>query len=186
MGRTQEALELLEGQPAGDVDLGVLMAHLIEATGDLSRARELAERLLRKAPKALPLHRLRARVLLAEGDRIGAMQTLDTALSQLCSSGKCGTQPFDVEAGRMLARLYLEDRVEPRRARELMGELSRATQKPGWTDRYLQALAARNAEEPEAVDMARRLLSELREQTDPRRAWITRSFEQLRQASLPG
>ncbi len=57
-----------------------------------------------------------ARIRVGLGKRMAAMQALEGGLNTCCSSpGKCGNQPFDVAAGRMLARLYLEDRMEPKR-----------------------------------------------------------------------
>ena len=52
------------------------------------------------------------------------MQALEGGLAKTCNTpGKCGYQPFDVQAGRMLAQLYLEDRLDPKRASELLTEI---------------------------------------------------------------
>jgi len=159
--------------------LAVTRAHLLEANGRLEEAGRSAEKLLRQAPRNLSLHRLVARVCLARGDRMAAMQTLDNALTNICcESGRCGTQPFDVEGGRMLVRLYLEDRLEPKRAQELMDQLFRAVDKPNWTDHYLMALKARNEGDPEAEEMASRLLTGLAPD-DSRRSWVADQLGQV-------
>tara|TARA_B100001250_G_C19134271_1_gene501007 strand:- start:218 stop:472 length:255 start_codon:yes stop_codon:yes gene_type:complete len=76
----------------------------------------------------------------------------------------------------MLAQLYLEDRIEPKRTQELLEELQKNVQQPGWGDRYLATLVARNSNDPTSDRMAAALLAELGEQ-DRRRAWIREQFQ---------
>jgi tetratricopeptide (TPR) repeat protein len=178
IGQGQEALGVLATAIRADpaIDLRGARASLLEALGDLEAARDEAETLLRKAPKDQGLYRMLARTREGLGDRAGAAFALEASLATTCSNpGKCGQQPFDVAGGRMLARLYLEDRKEPARVEELLEQLARNTEKPGWEDRYLEALVARNdgnARIGEMVDALRQALPE----GDPRHAWLATQF----------
>ncbi len=185
LGRGAEALDILDAElarpeMAGDdpdrLALQATRVGLLEAVGRLEEAEREAARLLPKAPRDLGLYRMLGRLRVALGDRLGAMQALETGLTTCCSSpGKCGNQPFDVEAGRLLARLYLEDRLDPRRAEELLDELSRAVPTPEWEDLYLAALVARNRGDPETPRLVERLAAELSE-GDPRRERLAEAF----------
>ena len=73
------------------------------------------------------------------------MAVLEDGLNRCCSApGKCGSQPLDLEAVRMLAALYLEDRIEPKRVEELLRDLEKHRRQPVWHDGYIAALKARN------------------------------------------
>lgn len=165
LGRLDEALAVVDAQlAAGDADLSLegVRASLLEGLERLPEAEEAASALLRRAPKDQGLYRLLARIRLRRDNRGGASQALEACLARTCSNpGKCGNQPFDVTAGRMLATLYLEDRQQPKRVAELMTELSRAVQQPAWEDRYISALHARNEGLPGVDRLARHLLNEL-------------------------
>jgi hypothetical protein len=117
-----------------------------------------------------------ARTREALGDREGAVFALEASLATTCSNpGKCGQQPFDVAAGRMLTRLYLEDRRAPDRVEELLDQLARNTEKPEWDDRYLEALVARNDGNARVEEMVSALAQAL--PTDDRRhAWLDTHF----------
>jgi tetratricopeptide (TPR) repeat protein len=147
-GRTEEALEVVRTQRAvaDDLELHGNEVALLEALGRLPEADEAGVALLRKAPGDFGVHKMLARIRVRGGERAAAMQVLESGLSRLCKGpGKCGSQPFDVEAGRFLAQLYLEDRVQPKRAEELLGEVSKYAKEPAWIDGYLRALQARNS-----------------------------------------
>jgi hypothetical protein len=109
------------------------------------------------------------------GKRLEAMQVLESSLKNNCSSGACGSQPFDVEAGRMLARLYLEDRLDPKRANELMTLIKDNAKEMGWFDQYLEALVDRNSGKSDLGVLADTLLSGLPDK-DPRRALVEQAF----------
>ena len=144
--------------------------------GKLDEAEKGARGLLKKAPRDMGLFLLLGRVLVARGNRGEAMQVLEGGLTTCCSSpGKCGNQPFNVGAGRLLARLYLEERIEPKRSKELLQELEKNVRDPGWDDRYLAALVARNADKPDAYQMARTLWGELKP-GDGRRKVVAEAF----------
>jgi len=178
IGRAPEALDLLTSviQTDNGLDLRGSRASLMEALGDLEGAQKEAETLLRKAPKDQGLYRMLARTREGQGDRAGAAGALEASLASTCSNpGKCGQQPYDVQAGRMLVRLYLEDRIEPARVEELLKKLTENAQEPAWEDRYIEALVARNDGNMRVGEMADALRQAL-PPGDSRHAWVDRSF----------
>ena len=178
IGRAPEGLDLLTEAAKKDrsIDLRGARASLMEALGDLSGAQKEAEALLRKAPKDQGLYRMLARTREGQGDRAGAAAALEAGLATTCSNpGKCGQQPYDVHAARMLARIYLEDRAEPARVEELLSKLAANAQEPAWEDRYLEALVARNDGNMRVGEMADALRQALKP-GDPRHAWVDRAF----------
>lgn len=156
----------------------------LEAVGRWGEADEAAVALVKKAPRDLGLYRLMARCRIRADKRIEAMQVLEAGLTRNCTSGRCGSQPFDVESGRMLARLYLEDRLEPQRASELIGQIKSRLERPGAFEAYLDALALRNDNSPDANVAARRLMDSLKPES-PLRAAVSTAFPDA-QPSLTG
>ncbi len=179
LGRGPDALSTLDNLLAAGDDLAVRgsRAGLLESMGRHEDARKEAEKLLLVAPKDQGLYRMLARTRLRAGDRMGAVMALEGGLAKTCSNpGKCGNQAFDVVAGRMLLQVYLEDRMEPDRTKELLRDISRANQgPPQWEDRYIAALAARNDGAIGISDMAAQLLREL-PAGDPRRSKVATAF----------
>lgn len=179
MRRTEDALRLIEQCIAdGDTDLALqgMRVSLLEAMGKLVQAESSAEVLLRKAPKDQGLYRMLARIRLGLDKRMGATAALEGGLAKTCSNpGKCGNQPFDVHAARMLAALYLEDRREPARVKELLADLGRYVQEPVWEDQYIAALQARNQGIP-GVDRLAKLLKDALPEGDLRRQQVHQSF----------
>jgi hypothetical protein len=184
LGRLEDALSLVEsererldGHDPVQLSLSGSRAALLEGLGRLEEAEAEVQAVVLQAPRDLGLYRMLARIRIGLGKRIAAMQALEGGLNTCCSSpGKCGNQPFDVAAGRMLARLYLEDRIEPKRVSELLSELGRSVKEQVWEDRYLAALSARNSQDPHSERMAQELWSELGDQ-DTRRGWLAEQFE---------
>jgi hypothetical protein len=175
LGRGVDATAIVNDLRAnGDTDLqlSVLHANLLEGAGDLPAADQLLTTTIRAAPSELSLYKMLARVRLAGGERLAAMQALESGLRTCCApGGRCGTQPVDEDAALTLVRLYREDRLEPRRADELYEQVS-DQRELGWIDRYLDALKARN-EGAENVDtQANALLKEIGDSADPRRGWV--------------
>jgi tetratricopeptide (TPR) repeat protein len=173
-GRLQEALDLVRSLRATDDDLELHLNEvvLLETLGRLPEADEAGRALLRRAPGDLGIHKLLARIRVKGGERTAAMQVLESGLTRLCKGpGKCGSQPFDVEAGRFLAQLYLEDRVQPKRAEELLAEIAKYARQPEWIDGYLRALVARNGGGAELDALVEGLLQGLPE-GDARRALV--------------
>jgi tetratricopeptide (TPR) repeat protein len=182
MGRASEALRPIEACREASTDSGeqhvldAIRARLLTEMGDLDEADILATRLVRTAPRDMGVIRLLAQIRLGKGERPAAMSILEDGLNRCCSSpGRCGNQPLDVEAARTLARLYLEDRIEPKRTSDLLGQLARNVPQPTWEDRYLAALVARNEGQPHARDLVHRLTAELKE-NDGRRQRLSRAF----------
>jgi tetratricopeptide (TPR) repeat protein len=178
IGRGEEALAVLNTALRTEKAIDLLGARtsLLEALGRFEEARDEAEALLHKAPKDQGLYRMLARIREALGDREGAVFALEGSLATTCSNpGKCGNQPFDVAAGRMLARLYLEDRKSPERVEELLGQVARNIEKPEWDDRYLEALVARNDGNARVDEMVSALEQAL-QAGDPRHGWLERHF----------
>jgi tetratricopeptide (TPR) repeat protein len=183
-GRVQDALAAVDRGLASEPDSMPLQgtrAMVLEGLGRFEEADELARSLVKKAPRDLGLYRLMARCRVRGGKRVEAMQVLEAGLSRNCTSGRCGAQPFDVEAGRMLARLYLEDRLDDSRAAELIGQIKSSVRQPGPFEAYLDALMARNGADPGATDAARRLLGSLKPQ-DPLRQVIAEAFPETTRA----
>ena len=179
LGRAPEALEMLDAelQRGEELELSANRASLLEVLGRLEDAESATTKLLKKAPRQMGLYRQLARIREKRGERVAAAETLEWGLNTCCSSpGKCGSQPLDVAAVRTLARIYLEDRVQPKRVTELMEKLARHVEQPGWEDHYVAALHARNDGNPQAPMMAERLLDGL-QPADPRRALVNRAFD---------
>jgi len=187
LGRSPEALSVAEAglkkQPES-YPLQGARALALEGLGRWGEADEAAVALVKKAPRDLGLYRLMARCRIRADKRVEAMQVLEAGLTRNCTSGRCGSQPFDVDAGRMLARLYLEDRMEPQRAGELVGQIKGRLQRPGPFEAYLDALSLRNANSPDADDAARRVLGLLKPD-HPLRAAVLTAFPGA-QPSLTG
>lgn len=161
-GRAGEALAALDRGLAADPEslpMRATRAAALEALGRYAEADEAAVALVERAPRDLGLYRLMARCRLRAGKRIEAMQVLEAGLSRNCTSGRCGAQPFDVASGRMLAQLYLEDRLDPQRAAELLGQIKAVVGSSGPFERYLDALVLRNAGDPTAEATARQILA---------------------------
>mgnify|MGYP006078587787 CR=1 FL=1 len=177
-GRLEDGLRVVIAQlnvEPGQKQLRGTMATLLEAVGRFSEADEVARKLVREVPSDLGLYRLMARCRIRGGKRVEAMQVLESSLKNNCTSGNCGSQPFDVEAGRILARLYLEDRRDPKRATELMTLIKDNAKEMGWFDQYLEALVERNSG---AIDMdptVEQLLVGVTEK-DPRRVLVEQAF----------
>ncbi|MCB9780515.1 MAG: tetratricopeptide repeat protein [Alphaproteobacteria bacterium] len=179
MGRVEDALELVTTELARDPqDLALRGTHaqLLEVAGRLEEAERVTQQTLEQAPRDMGLYRLLGRIRLRRDDRMGAMQALEGSLrvGKCETPGKCGYQPPDPDALRMLARLYLEDRIDPKRARQLLELLGAVAQQPTWDDAYLAALQARN----DGQDTTQ-LVTELRAQVgpgDPRRALVDQAF----------
>ncbi len=148
--------------PADQHVLDAMRVQLLSAVGRLDEADVLATHLVRTAPRDMGVIRMLAQIRLAKGERTQAMGILEDGLNRCCSSpGRCGNQPLDVHAARILVRLYLEDRIAPKRTRELLGQLAQNVGKSTWEDRYLAALVARNEGQPHARDLVLRLTAEL-------------------------
>jgi len=186
-GRARDALTAVDEALAEEPDsvpLQAVRAFALERDGRYADADELARRLIKVASRDLGLYKLMARCRLRAGKRVEAMSALDAGLTTCCTSGRCGSQPFDVQAGRMLAQLYLEDRLEPARAHELLARV-KATAQPGPFEAYLDALVLRNQGDPGALEIAGRLLRRL-PQGDPLQGLVRAAFPALTPALAGG
>lgn len=124
------ALDVLEGAlgvtPA-DVDLRFMRAGALAALERWDEAEADASEVIRRAGRVMPAWRIIATARVARGDRRGATDALEAGLAACCGNpGKCGNQLLDVEAAKMLARLYREDDREPGRVSELEAEITAA------------------------------------------------------------
>ena len=110
------------------------------------------------------------------------MAVLEDGLNRCCSApGKCGSQPLDLEAVRMLAAMYLEDNIEPKRAAELLRDLEKHRKQPTWDDAYLDALTDRNLGRETVHEKVNRLRASIAP-NDPRQKRLTSSFPNVAQA----
>ncbi len=183
LGRMDTALAVVEAElarrPLGS--LKAARASLLEAKGEYAEAEEEAFALLEQAPRDMGLVKLLARTRMRQGKRMAAMQALEGGMSKACNTpGKCGYQPYDVAAGRMLAQLYLEDRLDPKRAAELMRDIAHNRRGPEWQDGYLEALQARNEGDPALDGKLAQLKSEVPE-GDPRLGLLQQQFSDVPQ-----
>ncbi len=176
-GRPEEALSCIEEtlrEQRKHVGLRANRAALLEALGRGAEADDAARDVVRDA-RHMGMYKLMARVRMKAGRRPEAIDALENGLNSCCPSGRCGAQPFDVEAGRLLARLHLEDRVDTGRGRELLARIKRSLRAPTWFEGYLEALIARNEEDPRLQDLVRMLSAGLREE-DPRTLMMAKAF----------
>jgi len=179
LNRSRDALLVVNTiRASGDTDLqlSVLHANLLESVGDLPAADQLLMTTIRAAPNELPLYKMLARVRLSGGERMAAMQALESGIRTCCApGGRCGTQPVDEDAALTLVRLYREDRLEPKRADELYAQIA-DRREATWIDRYLDALKARNEGVGDLEAQAQALLTEITDEADPRRSWVEAHF----------
>ncbi|MEC7242574.1 MAG: tetratricopeptide repeat protein [Myxococcota bacterium] len=177
-GRLPEGIQTLEkalqSEPK-NLQLRGTLAHLLELSGQIERADEVARALVRDHPKDMGLYKLMARCRIRGGKRMGAMQVLESGLKSNCTTGTCGAQPFDVEAGRMLAQLYLEDGLDIKRAEGLIRQVKGARDSVTWLDEYLEVLLLKNHGETPLTTQIEALLEGVPD-GDPRRILVTRAF----------
>ncbi len=175
VGQITKALDLIASarlREPDDLELAVVHAQLMESQGMLPQADAILVDLQKRAPRDQGVYRLLARVRLKGGDRDAARQALEAGLSNICTTpGKCGSRPPDVDSMRLLARLYLEDRLDEPRALELVQQVASSGAAWDWSDAYLQALLARNRGEPDLASRASALLRDI-PSDDPRRRLV--------------
>jgi|GEM_PF-926264 len=152
------------------------LAHLLEVDGQIDRADETARSLVRDHPKDMGLYKLMARCRIRAGKRMEAMQVLESGLKSNCTTGTCGAQPFDVESGRILTQLYLEDRLDPKRAEQLLSQVKNHREEHHWIDEYLDVLVLRNRGDETVTQATAALLSGI-ESDDPRHMLAQRHLE---------
>ena len=182
LGRADQALEKISPEierarnPQDSVMMRNMEAQILFVLGRDEEADEKATALLRDSSRDMGLVKLLSRIRNRRGERVSAMAILEDGLQRCCSApGKCGSQALDVEAVAMLAGMYLEDRIEPRRAAELLRDLKQHNSKPGWEDAYLQALVARNNGELTVDAQVSHLAQGLRPD-DPRMTRLNAAF----------
>lgn len=175
-GEFAEALKVSKATHAKDPKQGgFLHAQLLYANGELEAAETRTRALIKGSPKAMPLYSLLARIRVAGDQRPEAMRALEAGLEAThCAPGKCGYQPPDLDANRLLAILYLEDGIETDRALELADTAASLVQRPTMEDAYLATLAAGRRGAPEHGRMVDQLLAALPE-ADPRREHLARA-----------
>lgn len=176
-GRGTEGIDQLNDIISNDPhpSLRIVKAQLLEHSGKLEPAEKEVQELLKDHPSSQPLIRQLAQIRVKLGNRISAANTLEAGFASCCATGSCSSQPPDIGSLRLLARIYLEDRVMPERVTDLLQKLSNRVQQPVWEDQYLLALQARNEGSPFAKEMAQRLFASLKD-GDPRQAWLKESF----------
>ena len=176
-GQSEEALKELDQDNQDHPALAMVRAQILESRDQLEEAEQAWVELLKKLPKNLNVYKALARVKIKQNQRAEATNILESALNSCCKTGTCGSQPLDVNLLRMLAQIYLEDRQQLPRAKEILRDISRITSQPAWEDQYLAALAARNEGHPFSQDITKTLLANLSE-SDPRRRLVLQAFPQ--------
>ena len=182
LGRADEALvriqpEIEKTSAAQDqIVMRSAEAQLLFMLGHDEEADTKTATLLRESSRDMGLVKLLSRIRNRRGQRVNAMAILEDGLNRCCSApGKCGSQPLDLEAVRMLAAMYLEDNIEPKRAAELLRDLQTHRKQLTWDDAYLDALTDRNL----GHDTMNQKVIRLREAlapNDPRHAKLNSAF----------
>ncbi len=159
LGQLDQGIAVLTKARETDPHLGgMLLASMLEATGDLPQAESVLTGLTKRHGHQGDIALLLARVRHRAGHRIAAMQTLETSLGESqCTPGKCGYRPPHLGVHRMLALMYLEDGKDVPRGLELADIARSVTKKPTWEDMYLATLAAFRRGDTEAQTMIQRL-----------------------------
>lgn len=169
-GDPAAGLRVLRDARATDPKVGgFLFAQLLTSQRELPEAETVTRELIKGNGRYLPYYALLANIRLMGGYRVEAMTALERAMSLTCGTpGQCGYMKPDPGIVRTLATLYLEDGIEVPRGIELAEQARGMSANPGWADRYLEALVARQQGDVDAGDLAERLWDGLPE-TDPRR-----------------
>lgn len=176
-GQSEEALKELDEHESDHPAVSMVRAQILESRNQLEEAEKAFVELLKKLPKNLQLYKSLARIKIKQNERAEATNILESALNSCCKTGTCGSQPPDPNLLRMLAQIYLEDREQLPRAKEILRDIARITKQPAWEDQYLAALAARNEGHPFSENITKTLLANLSE-NDPRRSLVLRAFPQ--------
>ena len=176
-GRTDEGIDTMSSLIADDehVSMRIVRSQMHLQKGNLAVAEKETQQLLKELPKSQPLIRQLATVRLQQDNRISAANILEAGFSSCCETGSCSAQRPDVQSVRLLARIYLEDRVLPERCTELLQQLQGLVPQPIWEDQYLITLHARNSGDTIANSLAKKLHDVLKE-GDPRRKWVVENF----------
>lgn len=176
-GRTAEGIDTMSSLIADDehISMRIVRSQMHLQQGNLQIAEKETQQLLKELPKSQPLIRQLATVRLQQDNRISAANILEAGFSSCCETGSCSAQRPDVQSVRLLARIYLEDRVLPERCSELLQQLQGLVPQPIWEDQYLITLHARNNGDSVANSLAKKLHDVLKD-GDPRRGWITKNF----------
>jgi tetratricopeptide (TPR) repeat protein len=185
LGRAEEAVDRLQplieqsSVPSEQIMLAGAEAQILFLLGRDEEADVKTTKLLKDSSRDMNLVKLLSKVRNRRGQRLNAMQILEDGLNRCCSApGKCGSQALDLEAVRMLMVMYLEDRIEPKRTKELGKDLETHRKRPVWDDAYIDALVARNAMDPSTDQRVGDLAKGLKP-TDPRMAVLASSFPQM-------
>ena len=182
LGRAEEALERIIPEiertqtPQDQLVMRSAEAQLLFSLGRDEEADDKTSTLLRESSRDMGLVKLLSRIRNRRGQRINAMAILEDGLNRCCSApGKCGSQPLDLEAVRMLVTMYLEDNIEPKRAGELLRDLRTHRKQLTWEDAYIDALVDRNADKTTVGDHVTRLTQGLAP-GDPRLVRLAQAF----------
>jgi hypothetical protein len=184
LGRAQEALDRIVPEieksrtPQEQIMMRSAEAQLLFTLERDEEADTKTATLLRESSRDMGLVKLLSRIRNRRGQRVNAMAVLEDGLNRCCSApGKCGSQPLDLEAVRLLAGMYLEDRIEPKRTAELLKDLKTHRKQPTWGDSYLDALVARNEGSPTIKERVQ-MLGQGLAPNDPRHARLASAFGQ--------
>lgn len=178
VGRSTESLSEVDSLLTQDQhpSLRIVRSQILEASGHLNEAEQSTQTIVKEFPKSLPLIRQLARIRIKLGKRILAASTLEEGLKSCCTPGSCSSQPMDIASVRMLAQIYLEDNVLPKRSTELLKILNTQARTRVWEDHYIALLHNRNIGSPYVANSAQHLLNQLKE-NDHRRAWVKKAFQ---------
>jgi len=185
LGRAGEALERIVPEidrsttPHDQLVMRSAEAQLLFALGRDEEADTKTSTLLRESSRDMGLVKLLSRIRNRRGQRVNAMAILEDGLNRCCSApGKCGSQPLDLEAVRMLAGMYLEDNIEPKRSAELLRDIEKHRKQANWDDAYLDALVDRNQGNASVTEKVN-LLGQGLAPNDPRQSRLNQSFPNI-------
>ena len=172
--RTQEALQTLSDSKTNHPSALLVRAEIEESRGQLKKAQNIITTLIQQFPSDLNLIRRLAHLKVKNNERPEATQILESALQRCCAPGKCGSQPFDVFSARLLVRIYLEDRVDEVRSKELLKDIQKNSREITGRPVFICTVCTQHKS---AIyrGISEKLLVQLSE-NDPRRHWISSSF----------
>ena len=176
-GQSEQALKEIGNSKDAHPALSMVKAQILESQNNLEKAATEYLALIKKLPKNMDLYKHLARVKIKQNERAAASNVLESALNTCCKGGGCGVQAPDINLLRMLAQIYLEDRQQLARAKELLRDIQQMRKHNTWEDQYLSALASRNEGHPFSQNIVRTLLTNLSE-NDPRRLLVLKAFPQ--------
>ena len=153
----------------------MVRAEIEESRGQLKKAQNIITTLIQQFPSDLNLIRRLAHLKVKTMKDLKQHKYLNPPFNDAVLQENVVLNLLMFSQARLLVRIYLEDRVDEVRSKELLKDIQKNSREITWEDQYLSALYARNTNQPYTEELAKKLLVQLSE-NDPRRHWISSSF----------